>query len=223
MNNQSNEIKSNNSFKALEMQDEKIKELISRYNEFKNPRTKRKLISILSPVIVNYPHFYKYLDEDFCHDFYIFILSKLDKILSKYTPFSSSKFSSWFSVTINRNLWLFIHCEKRKNKYRIEEIQADENVEKKYFVSENTVKYESDDNECYDFFNTILHSSILSEKEITECAFIIGPEGGISEAEAELCRTEGLPEITLGKRILRTETAAIAVVSAAMCLLRELE
>lgn len=165
MNNQSNEIKSNNSFKALEMQDEKIKELISRYNEFKNPRTKRKLISILSPVIVNYPHFYKYLDEDFCHDFYIFILSKLDKILSKYTPFSSSKFSSWFSVTINRNLWLFIHCEKRKNKYRIEEIQADENVEKKYFVSENTVKYESDDNECYDFFNTILHSSILSGKE----------------------------------------------------------
>jgi hypothetical protein len=60
---------------------------------------------------------------------------------------------------------LFIHCEKRKNKYRIEEIQADENVEKKYFVSENTVKYESDDNECYDFFNTILHSSILSGKE----------------------------------------------------------
>ncbi len=165
MNNQNNEINPNNPFKTLEMQDQKIKELVCRYNEFRNPRTKRKLISILSPVIVNFPHFYKYLDEDLCHDFYIFILSKLDKILSKYTPLSTAKFSSWFSVTMSRNLWLFIYCEKRKNKYKIDEISADEDMEKKYFVSENTVKYESNDNECYDFFNTILHNSKLSKKE----------------------------------------------------------
>ncbi len=39
---------------------------------------------------------------------------------------------------------------------------------------------------------------------------IIGPEGGVSAAEAEAITREGALSITLGPRILRTETAAIA-------------
>lgn len=41
----------------------------------------------------------------------------------------------------------------------------------------------------------------------------IGPEGGYAPAEAQQARSAGLVSVTLGPRILRTETAALAAVS----------
>ena len=42
---------------------------------------------------------------------------------------------------------------------------------------------------------------------------LIGPEGGFDESEIELSVNEGFMEITLGHRILRTETAPLMVLS----------
>ncbi len=47
-------------------------------------------------------------------------------------------------------------------------------------------------------------------------ALIIGPEGGLTKQEAELAGARGASLVTLGRRILRTETAAIAVMSVIM-------
>jgi 16S rRNA (uracil1498-N3)-methyltransferase len=44
----------------------------------------------------------------------------------------------------------------------------------------------------------------------------IGPEGGFEEAEIEAAMEQGILPITLGKRILRTETAGMAVLSILM-------
>lgn len=44
-------------------------------------------------------------------------------------------------------------------------------------------------------------------------AFIIGPEGGISDREIEAIKEKNIPTVTLGRRILRTETASTAVLS----------
>lgn len=44
-------------------------------------------------------------------------------------------------------------------------------------------------------------------------AVFIGPEGGFEEAEIEMAREAGMYPITLGKRILRTETAGFTVLS----------
>ena len=44
-------------------------------------------------------------------------------------------------------------------------------------------------------------------------AVFIGPEGGFSEEEIELCRASDIKPITLGKRILRTETAGFTIIS----------
>ena len=44
----------------------------------------------------------------------------------------------------------------------------------------------------------------------------IGPEGGFSQKEIELAKKAGFASISLGKRILRTETAGMAVLSAIM-------
>lgn len=51
---------------------------------------------------------------------------------------------------------------------------------------------------------------VLSQQpDINQIAMLIGPEGGFSVEEAVLARSHGWQVITLGKRILRMETAAI--------------
>lgn len=53
-------------------------------------------------------------------------------------------------------------------------------------------------------------------------ALVVGSEGGFSGAEAELATALGFSFITLGKRILRAETAATALTAIAMFSLGEL-
>ena len=62
-----------------------------------------------------------------------------------------------------------------------------------------------------------------SESPSAEISFLIGSEGGLSDEEAELFRKNGIATVSLGKRILRTETAPIAVLSAVMFRTRNLE
>ena len=44
-------------------------------------------------------------------------------------------------------------------------------------------------------------------------AIFIGPEGGFDEAEVEAAKQAGIEPITLGRRILRTETAPLAILA----------
>lgn len=44
-------------------------------------------------------------------------------------------------------------------------------------------------------------------------AVLIGPEGGIDETEIKLCKDNNFISVTLGKRILRTETAPLVISS----------
>ncbi|MBR0350525.1 MAG: RNA methyltransferase [Clostridia bacterium] len=53
----------------------------------------------------------------------------------------------------------------------------------------------------------------IKEKDFNRIGVIIGPEGGIDEKEADLLKQAGVKIITLGKRILRTETVALSVLS----------
>ncbi len=54
-------------------------------------------------------------------------------------------------------------------------------------------------------------------------AIVIGSEGGFSREEEELAAQLGYASVTLGKRILRAETAAVALTSVAMFALGELK
>jgi 16S rRNA (uracil1498-N3)-methyltransferase len=47
-------------------------------------------------------------------------------------------------------------------------------------------------------------------------SLFIGPEGGYDDAETELAASKGILPVTLGRRILRTETASVAVLSILM-------
>ncbi|MBQ3080048.1 MAG: 16S rRNA (uracil(1498)-N(3))-methyltransferase [Clostridia bacterium] len=57
------------------------------------------------------------------------------------------------------------------------------------------------------------------ERESTkDIAYIVGPEGGISEKEADILIASGAKCVTLGPRILRAETAAVAGAAVIMSL-----
>ncbi|MCI8383791.1 MAG: 16S rRNA (uracil(1498)-N(3))-methyltransferase [Clostridia bacterium] len=54
------------------------------------------------------------------------------------------------------------------------------------------------------------------EKEELKIAILIGPEGGIEREEIERLKDEKIKTITLGNRILRTETVALNILSIIM-------
>ena len=54
--------------------------------------------------------------------------------------------------------------------------------------------------------------------DVRDVAVVIGPEGGMSPEEVAAMQAASCRAVTLGPRILRTETAGLAAVSALMCL-----
>ena len=61
-----------------------------------------------------------------------------------------------------------------------------------------------------------LKKIIKENKKDVKIAIVIGPEGGIEKEEVEIMQENGAKVITLGKRILRTETVALNVLSVIM-------
>lgn len=51
---------------------------------------------------------------------------------------------------------------------------------------------------------------VLAEKTASSYLLLVGPEGGFSAKEVALCQEKGACIVTMGPRILRTETASLA-------------
>lgn len=64
--------------------------------------------------------------------------------------------------------------------------------------------------------NNRIRDVLTSETDIKSAGFIIGPEGGFDLTEIEKIKESGIKPVTLGKRILRTETAGEAVLAMVM-------
>ena len=79
---------------------------------------------------------------------------------------------------------------------------------------------------CYEGDGTESLAEVLRERKqahlgkIPTVSIVVGSEGGFSLSEAEAAREKGLIPVGLGRRILRTETAASFVLA---CLVYELE
>ena len=59
--------------------------------------------------------------------------------------------------------------------------------------------------------------------DVTDLAIVIGPEGGMSEEEIARMKEADCRSVTLGPRILRTETAGLCAMSALLCLYGDME
>lgn len=72
------------------------------------------------------------------------------------------------------------------------------------------------ENETNTTIKDVLRGWKTEINEPAKVSFIIGPEGGFSESEAELIKILGAKSISLGKSILRTETAGMATLAMIM-------
>lgn len=68
---------------------------------------------------------------------------------------------------------------------------------------------------------TLSNFLIANKTSLKNIAIMIGAEGGFSEKEIELLKTNGAKIVSLGNRILRTETASIVCAGLAMQILEQ--
>lgn len=66
---------------------------------------------------------------------------------------------------------------------------------------------------CYEAEREKALGAWLAEQNAEAYTALIGPEGGFTPAEAEAAKDAGVAAVTLGPRILRAETAAIATLA----------
>lgn len=82
------------------------------------------------------------------------------------------------------------------------------------YIEEEGVEVKIVPYEMADFDSMNVTRSIFTDiKPGQSVAVLIGPEGGFEESEIDIAKQAGFKEITLGHRILRTETAPLVVLS----------
>ena len=64
---------------------------------------------------------------------------------------------------------------------------------------------------AYENERTVSLKAALRTADPGRVAIVIGPEGGFSDAEVETLKEKGAVAVSLGTRILRTETAGMAM------------
>ncbi len=82
---------------------------------------------------------------------------------------------------------------------------------------EKAIKYASENlgKSCipYEKENSTTLKYFLTENSYSSLGIFIGPEGGLTEEEIQLAVSYNIKPVTLGKRILRSETAGLVVLS----------
>ena len=114
------------------------------------------------------------------------------------------KFSdSDFIRKLDRYLSIAKEASEQCHRQLIPNISYVDNIKKikDHLCDVNLFAYELEAGSASDF------SSQIKDKE--SISLIIGPEGGFDESEAEFLKENGFTPISLGKRILRCETAAV--------------
>ena len=134
-----------------------------------------------------------------------------DRVIVKLDEKSTSKkLERWNKIALE--------ASKQSGRQKVPEVKKPINLKN---LVENISKYDIllFPYECEK--ETTLKSALRNlDKKCKNIAILIGPEGGFSEEEVELFHFENVKQVTLGPRILRTETAGLVTLA---MLLYELE
>ncbi|WP_086930412.1 16S rRNA (uracil(1498)-N(3))-methyltransferase [Agarilytica rhodophyticola] len=81
--------------------------------------------------------------------------------------------------------------------------------------------------QCSSELKLVLHhrsdKTLSNYTSVKSVSLLIGPEGGLSDTEIAMAQEHGFSPLTLGKRVLRTETAPLAALSIMQYLWGDLE
>ena len=174
------------------------------------------LVHIVNPILD---------DSELPYDLVLFFpLTKSDKIelvIQKATELGATKIYFYkanrsivkldndaFKKKVERYLKIAKEASEQCHRLIIPSIEGVLEVKdiKNYLASTNLVAYELEAGKTTSFYDELE----LAKKDI---AFIVGPEGGFEVNEIETLESFGFKRVSLGKRILRMETAAISGLS----------
>ena len=174
------------------------------------------LVHIVNPILD---------DSELPYDLVLFFpLTKSDKIelvIQKATELGATKIYFYkanrsivkldndaFKKKVERYLKIAKEASEQCHRLIIPSIEGALEVKdiKNYLASTNLVAYELEAGKTTSFYDELE----LAKKDI---AFIVGPEGGFEVNEIETLESFGFKRVSLGKRILRMETAAISGLS----------
>ena len=96
----------------------------------------------------------------------------------------------------------------RTIKPTVEAIVSLEQLAKDYADYTRFICYEAEDEQSF--------KEMLQSADSKKYLILIGPEGGFAPEEVQLCKDAGFKSISMGKRILRAETASIAALTIVM-------
>ena len=99
--------------------------LVNAVNNFQQGRiSRREMLHHLNDLILNTPSYYGHLDDDIKHEFYSYIICKIDTILNRYKEIQDIKFEAWFYLAMKRKFFDFIRKKKKQEQSNIlEEVQ----------------------------------------------------------------------------------------------------
>lgn len=136
-----------------------------------------------------------------------------ERVVSKNESNESKKIDRWSRIALEA-------CKQSKRSLITKinnSLKFDEMLEYLRNMDLIVVPYENKDN--YGIKKMI---STINKSSIRKVGIVIGPEGGFEEEEIEMLNNIGAHIITLGPRILRTETAGFVCVSLLMYELSDL-
>ena len=96
----------------------------------------------------------------------------------------------------------------RTIKPTVEAIVSLEQLAKDYADYTRFICYEAEDEQSF--------KKMLQSADSKKYLILIGTEGGFAPEEVQLCKNAGFKSISMGKRILRAETASIAALTIVM-------
>lgn len=109
--------------------------------------------------------------------------------------------------------WQKIADEAAKQCGRTKLLQVEPIMGIKEFLSESGFGEDSPLYFCYENEEQKTIKEALTNSQVSKATVIIGPEGGFTLEEAQAIEEAGGKSVTLGPRILRAETAAIAAMT----------
>ena len=145
---------------------------------------------------------------------------KLELILQKGTELGVNKF---YLTTMERSVGLLKSNRKQKRLERWQKIiQEAARQSRQYHLPQLTA-----DTSLTEALSTVEADlklllweesaepleEVLPQLPPQRIAVVVGPEGGISQQEADQAKSEGYRAVSLGPRILRTETAGLAIMA----------
>ena len=79
--------------------------------------TKRVFLNKINPIILKIPCYLGYKSTDIKHEFYAYIISKIDKIISLYKVIPNISFKTWFNIVLKREFYRYINKINKYNEF----------------------------------------------------------------------------------------------------------